>query len=164
MPGAGTVFGVSADNYLLIRRAGDRFVVSDESASAQVDIERHPVATLQHPCPIDSPGVVWFDDLDAARRHAHGCHSEYGIEEDLERDATGDTFAERLGELAAALSDTHTEHLRRNDGTAGTATLHIGAVTVTVAAADWDDVYTYAEWLSATTPAALSALRSSTRR
>lgn len=151
---------MSADNYVLIRRVGDRFAVTDESASEQLYAEEHPIGALWHPTPVDSPRVRWHDTIEEARGDAHSVYAEYGITEDIEGDHAGDTLAARLARTAGSLEGTYLEHMRTNDHAAGTATLHLGDVTVTVAspAGDWERVCEYTSWLSATTPDGLAGL------
>jgi hypothetical protein len=155
---------MSSDNYHLIRRAGNRWALTDESASNADEADTDPVVALWHPTPIDSPRVRWFDDLDAARAAAANSYAEYGTVEALHDDATDDTFANRLAAVAGSIDGTYCEHLRSNDHAAKTATLHLGDVTVTIAAADpdradaWDRVCEYTTWVSATAPGGLTAL------
>lgn len=98
---------MSADNYYLIRRVGTRYAVTSESESALVDApEGSPLARALNATavttPLDDPSLAWFDDLAAARAYAYGQYSEYGVREDTERDAAGDTAAARLRDALRA--------------------------------------------------------------
>lgn len=145
---------MSADNYLLIRRAGDRFAVSDESASAP-DPGDGVAGILGAWSPIDSPGVTFHDTLTEAWAAAERSYSEYGIVDSSDVDAAGDTSTARLAAAAAAIADRFP--LEASSWTSdGGLVLHFGPVTVTVNAEHDQDRSDMGAWIEATAPAVLA--------
>ena len=144
---------MSADNYLLIRRAGARYAVTDESASSDAE-DQTPLTALSHPTPIDSSSVRWFETLEGALAWADRQHSEYGVEVDTERDAAWDTQAARLAAAAEHLKDKLS--LRSTSGHRDEIVLDLGPVTVTITATGTPDAFDVADYLCAVLPESLA--------
>jgi hypothetical protein len=130
---------MSSDNFYLIRRAGTRYAVTDESESARMELSSEDpmtsaLAGLSSPAPIDSLRIAWFDDESAASTYAHGEYSEYGVETDTSTDASTDTYASRLARLlrtvAALVPDGSV--VQSNHHEANAATLHWGPYDIRV--------------------------------
>lgn len=94
---------MSSDNYFLIRRVGGRFAVSMEFASDANVFDQVPPC-LSGSTPIDSPRIIWFDDLNLARDYTFGEYTEHGVVEDLTWDHWEDTLARRYLKAARLLS------------------------------------------------------------
>ena len=145
---------MSADNYILIRRVGQRYAVSDESASAAAENSGSVAGLLSATTPVDGLGVELHDDLDSARNAALRRYSEYGLSEMIDTDSSDDTWAARLHTAGAALADRFAFGGWETCGD-GTITLDYGAAKVVIAASDGGDAWDRAEWFEATHPAAV---------
>ena len=130
---------MSSDNYYLIRRAGERYAVTNESESARMDLDSEvplekAIAGLYSPAPIDSRRVAWFDDESAASAHAHGKYSEYGVESDTATDSSEDTFASRLTRVLQAVASLVPDGdlVQSNHHEANAVTLHWGPYDIRI--------------------------------
>jgi hypothetical protein len=157
---------MSSDNYYLIRRAGPKYAVSMEFASAEPDPPADPTSLaavldeLTFPTPIDDESVKLFDDLDAAREYAHSSYSEYGVTERIDEDSANDTRFFRLttaASRASELAPEGSECMRENHHTDASVTLYWGPYTVQVTAPSFEQACDLAEWLEVVRPSALAA-------
>jgi hypothetical protein len=156
---------MSSDNYLLVRRAGTRWAVSGESASAQDHEPGDPIDDalwrVDATAPIDAAHLRWFDDRDSAVAHAHDQYAEYGVQI-IDDDCADDTYLARLRAVATAVLDGDESawdpDMWTNDRANNTIALSAGELTVTVTAATMDDARRYATWLRLLAPERIATL------
>jgi hypothetical protein len=150
---------MSSDNYYLVRRVGERFLVSMEFASND-DVEGRlasAIVAVNTPRPIESEAVRWFDSESEAVEAAGKHYAEYGVVVDVERDASGDTFVERLAACAVAYDDELDADWEFAAKDGDKVVVGVGPFEVTISAKDGVNPGDYADWLVATTPRALAA-------
>lgn len=149
---------MSADNFVLVRRCGERYCISSESVSIAGEVDGHIVSRLGHPAPVDAPGVRYFDDKSDAIAAADDWGSEYGIVVKVDEDSSSDTIVNRRAAVAALLGDRFEARGGRwSDPTR--VELHIGACTVVITPnvqADDDDPRILASWIEASLPDAFA--------
>lgn len=143
---------MSADNFHLIRRAGDRFVVTMEFA-ADREGTGAVASALAGPAPVDDRSAVWFDSLDDARDYCDDDWTEYGIVEDVDGDASDDTLVARLVAVARVLEERCP--MSGPCFEASQVTLQFGETVVSVTG---PDAWAVGEWLAATAPERIGAL------
>lgn len=164
--GCGHTGHMSSDNYILIRRVGRRWAVSNESASSENDRDPetdpvgYAVANLHATSAVDSPWVETYDSEEEAFAAASGEYSEYGVSGPDGVDHVHDTAAARRDAVRAALASDERYGgvaMIENNRDSGTGvvrsrTLHLeGGARITIEGGD-DVVSNLVQWVSANLP------------